>query len=66
MLPGDELVPEPAEDTTLAVTVDAPAEEVWAWLVQIGQGRGGMYSHDRLENLVGLHIRPNALAEGVS
>jgi len=55
-LPGDELVPEPAEATTLAVTVDAPAEEVWAWLVQIGQGRGGMYSYDRLENLIGLHI----------
>ncbi len=41
---------------TLAVTVAAPAEQVWAWLVQIGQNRGGMYSHDWLENLIGLHI----------
>ncbi|MGY1679964.1 hypothetical protein [Geodermatophilus sp. SYSU D01176] len=55
-LPGDELVPEPAEDTTLAVTVHAPAGEVWAWLVQVGQDRGGMYSYDRLENLIGLRI----------
>jgi hypothetical protein len=55
-LPGDDLVPDPAENTTLAVTVAAPAEEVWAWLVQIGHGRGGMYSYDRLENLVGLDI----------
>jgi hypothetical protein len=55
-LPGDELVPEPAEQTTLAVTVDAPAEEVWAWLVQMGHGRGGMYSYDWLENLIGLDI----------
>ncbi|MGY1739582.1 MULTISPECIES: hypothetical protein [unclassified Blastococcus] len=55
-LPGDELVPGPAEQTTLAVTVEAPAEAVWPWLVQIGRGRGGMYSYDRLENLVGLDI----------
>ncbi len=55
-LPGDEFVPEPAEQTTLAVTVDAPAREIWAWLVQIGQDRGGMYSYDWLENLVGLRI----------
>jgi hypothetical protein len=55
-LPGDELVPEPAEQTTLGVTVDAPAGRVWAWLVQMGQDRGGMYSYDWLENLIGLDI----------
>jgi hypothetical protein len=55
-LPGDEFVPGPAQQTTLAVPVAAPAEEVWAWLVQIGQDRGGMYSYDWLENLLGLHI----------
>jgi hypothetical protein len=36
-LPGDKLVPEPAEQTTLAVTVDAPAEEIWAWLCRSGR-----------------------------
>ena len=41
---------------TRAVTVDAPAEEVWRWLVQIGQDRGGFYSYDWLENLAGCHI----------
>jgi hypothetical protein len=55
-LAGDELVPEPAEQSTLAVPVEAPAEDVWAWLVQMGQGRGGMYSYDWLENLIGLDI----------
>jgi hypothetical protein len=55
-LPGDELVPEPSVQTTLGVTVDASAEEIWAWLVQLGQGRGGMYSYDWVENLVGLDI----------
>jgi len=56
VLPGDELVPDPADNTTLATTVAAPAEEIWAWLVQMGQNRGGMYSYDRLENLIGLGI----------
>ncbi len=55
-LPGDELVPEPAENTTLGVSVAAPVEQVWSWLVQIGQDRGGMYSYDWAENLLGLHI----------
>jgi hypothetical protein len=54
--PGDEMIPEPAGTTTRAVSIAAPAEEVWRWLVQIGQGRGGMYSYDRLENLFGLDI----------
>ena len=56
VLPGDDLVPEPAEVITRAVTVEAPAARVWPWLVQIGQDRGGMYSYDWLENLFGLGI----------
>jgi hypothetical protein len=56
-LPGDELVPEPADATTRAVGVAAPADRVWRWLVQIGQDRGGMYSYDWLENAIGLGIR---------
>lgn len=55
-LPGDELVPHPALESTRAVTVRAPAEEVWRWLVQLGQDRGGFYSYDRLENLAGADI----------
>lgn len=55
-LPGDELVAEPADTVTRAVGIAAPAAEVWRWLVQIGQGRGGMYSYDRVENLLGLDI----------
>lgn len=55
-LPGDELVPDPAINTTRAVTIQAPPTGVWAWLVQIGQDRGGFYSYDWLENLFGLDI----------
>ena len=42
--------------TTRAITIDAPPEAVWPWLVQMGQGRGGFYSYDWLENLFGLGI----------
>jgi hypothetical protein len=51
-MPGDELVPRPKITSTRAITIDAPPREVWPWLVQIGQGRGGFYSYDALENLV--------------
>ena len=41
---------------TRAITVAAPPEHVWPWLAQLGQARGGFYSYDRLENLVGCDI----------
>ena len=50
-MPGDALVPTPRLGYTRAITIDAAPAEVWAWLVQIGQGRGGLYSFDGLENL---------------
>jgi hypothetical protein len=53
-LPGDDLVPNATYVTTRALTINAPASAVWPWLVQIGQGRGGLYSYDWLENLIGL------------
>ncbi len=56
-LPGDELIPHPKLNTTHAVTIQAPASLVWAWLVQMGQGRGGFYSYAWLERLMGLDIR---------
>ena len=55
-MPGDELVPDPVLTSTRAVTVAAPPGAVWPWLAQIGQGRGGLYSYDDLENLLGLDI----------
>lgn len=50
-LPGDELVPKPQSEYTRAITIHAPANEVWRWVVQIGQGRAGLYSYTGLENL---------------
>jgi hypothetical protein len=55
-LPGDELVSAHTPRTTRAVTIDAPADAVWPWLVQIGEGRGGFYSYSLLERAVGAEI----------
>jgi hypothetical protein len=41
---------------TRAITMDATPEQIWPWLVQWGQGRGGWYSYDWLENLFGFDI----------
>jgi hypothetical protein len=55
-LPGDELVEAATPSTTRAVTVKAPVEAVWPWLVQIGEDRGGFYSYSLLERAVGAHM----------
>jgi hypothetical protein len=49
-MPGDELVSHPSFNTTRAITIDAPPEDVWPWLVQIGHGRAGFYSYDLFDN----------------
>ena len=56
-LPGDEVASGRALDTTRAITIHAPIAQVWPWLVQIGQGRGGFYSYTWLENLVGCRMK---------
>lgn len=48
-LPGDELVPEPEAVDTRGITIEAPPSVVWPWLVQMGYGRAGWYSYDRLD-----------------
>jgi hypothetical protein len=55
-LTGDELVPGPDLTATRAITIRAGIDDVWPWIVQLGQGRGGFYSYDRLENLIGCDI----------
>jgi hypothetical protein len=55
-LPGDELLADADLVSTRAVTIDAPPAAVWPWLVQIGSGRGGAYTYDWIENLLGLHM----------
>lgn len=56
LMPGDELIEAARLVSTRSITIDAPPAEVWRWLVQIGQGRGGLYSYDALENAIGCDI----------
>lgn len=51
--PGEELFPAAGARSVRGVTVDASADDVWPWVAQIGQDRGGFYSYDVLEDLVG-------------
>lgn len=55
-LPGDEIVGQPNHMWTRGIEIDAPVGAIWPWLVQMGQGRGGLYSYDWLENLIGCDI----------
>lgn len=56
VLPGNQLVPHPKGGFTQAISICRPRERVWPWVAQIGQGRGGFYSYDFLENLIGRRI----------
>jgi hypothetical protein len=49
-LPGDDFIADPVGAATHAVTIFKPARDVWPWLAQMGAGRGGWYSYDRLDN----------------
>jgi hypothetical protein len=55
-LPGDEIVARPSWQSTRAIDIAAPVEQVWPWLAQMGEDRGGLYSYDWLENLAGLEF----------
>lgn len=57
ILPGDELIEHPDGVATRAITIDAPPDKVWPWIVQIGPApRGGVYTYDWIENLLGLNM----------
>lgn len=55
-LPGDDIVTDANIRTTKAITINAPPEAIYPWLLQIGVDRGGMYSYDWLENIFGLDV----------
>jgi hypothetical protein len=56
-LAGDELLEDPDGIATRAITIEAPPSAVWPWLAQMGPDpRGGAYTYDWIENLLGLHM----------
>jgi hypothetical protein len=56
VLAGDEILPNATVQETRAITIDARVEDVWPWVAQLGQDRGGFYSFDLLENVVGCEM----------
>jgi hypothetical protein len=50
-MPGDDLLPRAQYRCTRAITIAAPPEEVWPWLVQVGCLRAGWYADDLLDDL---------------
>lgn len=59
-LPGDSLVQNPQEVTTRAITINARPHHIWPWLAQMGNGRGGLYSYDKLDQLFGVLSHPSS------
>jgi hypothetical protein len=55
-LPGDDPLPVADLVATRAITIPAAPATVWPWIAQMGQGRGGFYSYDRLENVFGCEV----------
>jgi hypothetical protein len=56
-LPGDELLEDADGISTRAIDIDAPPGAVWPWLAQMGPSpRGGAYTYDWIENLLGLNM----------
>ena len=59
-MPGDDEVKQPMSVSTNAVSIRARAADIWPWLIQMGYRRGGMYSYDRIDRLLGILDRPSA------
>src|SRR5690554_4340547 len=56
-LPGDDVLDGADRVATRAVSIATRPEDVWPWLAQLGHGRGGFYTYDRLQSLLGLYMR---------
>lgn len=59
--PGDDILQQPMVNWTQAITIKATPEQVWPWIAQMGEGRGGFYSYTFIENIVaGKNVYHNA------
>jgi hypothetical protein len=59
-MPGDDLVQNALDVSTRAVTIRARPEQIWPWLAQMGYQRGGMYSYDWIDQIMGILDGPSA------
>lgn len=49
-MPGDAIVERAQFNASRAITIDAPPDDVWPWIVQLGYGRAGFYTYDQVDN----------------
>src|SRR5512133_1316297 len=49
-MPGDDIVRKAQFNATRAITINAPPEDVWPWIAQVGYRRAGFYSYDLVDN----------------
>jgi len=55
-LPGDELIVNPLRSVNRGITIQATPSKIYAWVIQTGADKSGMYSYTWLENLVGCEM----------
>src|SRR6266545_5030148 len=60
VMTGDQVIINPTHSATHAITIDAPPDQIWPWLVQMGYQRGGLYRYDWLDRLFGFLDRRSA------
>jgi len=51
-MPGDEIIAKPTFNATRAATINAIAENIYPWIIQMGVTRAGWYSYDLLDTLL--------------
>jgi hypothetical protein len=57
LMAGDELIDRPNYVTNRAITIEAPPEDVWPWIAQMGEApRAGFYSYEWVERLMGMTV----------
>ena len=59
-MPGDELIKKPTRVGMQVVTINASPDQIWPWIAQMGDNRGGFYSYDSLDRLFGFLAHPSA------
>jgi len=59
-MPGAEIVPKASFNATRAITIDAPPERAWPWIVQMGYRGAGFctYAPDRSVGRPGPKVEP--------
>ncbi len=56
-MPLDDEIAHPRLVSTRAITINATPEQIWPWLVQMGEPpRAGYYSYTAIERLAGLQV----------